>query len=309
MSGEPFLTPSVRAFLDQVNATAGPPDYSPAIQRAGLDGAMAALGWPEPDDAAPPEVLTLASGATIHIFRPAVAEGVLPLVIYTHGGSFFAGGAKSHGPLARNLAEGTRAAVALIDYRLAPEHPAPAALDDCIDAVREIARRASDLNIDTGRIALLGDSAGGALAAGTALALRGEVSMRLLTLINPMTSPSSGDDASMRDFATGYFAGTEDFAAGWRAYGRPADAGTTLDLLSVEDLSGLPPTIVITNEADPVRDQGERFADRLSLAGVDTLSLRARGLVHAAWLFPKVLPEAHPLFATVAGAIRTVLEH
>jgi len=133
--------------------------------------------------------------------------------------------------------------------------------------------------------------------------------MRLLTLVNPMTTPNAGDDASMRDFATGFFAGTEDFAAGWRAYGGSADASTALDLLSVEDLSGLPPTIVITNEADPVCDQGERFADRLSLAGVDTLSLRARGLVHAAWLFPKVLPEAHPLFATVAGAIRTVLEH
>jgi acetyl esterase/lipase len=268
---------------------------------------MAALGWPETEGAAPAEVLTLASGATVHVFRPTAAEGVLPLVVYVHGGSFFAGGAKSHGALARTVAEATRAAVALIDYRLAPEHPAPAAFDDCLAGVRELARKAGELMIDGERIALLGDSAGGTLAAGTALALRGEVAMRLLTLVNPMTTPHSADDPSMHEFATGFFAGAEDFTAGWRAYGGSDQGDNFTDLLSVEDLSGLPPTIVITNEADPVRDQGERFADRLSLAGVNTLSLRARGLVHAAWLFPKVLPEAHPLLATVAGAIRVFL--
>jgi acetyl esterase len=303
-----FLTPSVATFLAQVNANAAPPDYSPAAQREGLDGAMAQLGWPMPGDAPAAEVIELASGAHVHLFRPIDAgDAPLPLVVYTHGGSFFAGGAKSHGPTAATLASRTRAIVALVDYRLAPEAKAPAALDDCVAGVREVVGRADALGIDRGRIAIVGDSAGGSLAAGTALALRGEVAARLLVLINPMTTPDAAADASMHEFATGYFAGARDFAEGWKAYGGNGEGGRFHDLLAEEDLSGLPTTIVFTNEADPVRDQGERFAERLSVAGVVVLSLRIRGLTHAAWLFPRALPEAHTLFSAVAGPIRVAL--
>lgn len=300
-----FLTPSVATLLDRINANPAPTDDSPAAQRVGLDAAMAQLGWPPPEGAPAADAFALPSGARVHLFRRAGDDGAAaPLLVYVHGGSFFAGGAKSHGPLAQALAAATGATVALIEYRLAPEHKAPAALDDCVAAVRELVARATEFRIDPARLGLLGDSAGGALAAGAALVLRGELSAGILVLVNPMTSPSAADDASLRDFATGYFAGTQDFAAGWAAYGGSGDNGAYHDLLKVDDLSGLPPTIVVSNEADPVRDQGERFADRLATAGVTVLSLRARGLIHAAWLFPKPLPEAHLLFALIAGAVR-----
>ena len=221
--------------------------------------------------------------------------------------SFFAGGAKSHGPFAAKLAAATRAAVALVDYRLAPEHRSPAALDDCVAGTRLLIERADALRLRADRLAIIGDSAGGVLAAGTALALRGETGSRLLVLVNPMTSPHAEAGGSLDAFATGYFATAQDFAAGWDAYRGYEQSGPFYDLLAVDDLSGLPPTIVLSNEADPVRDQGELFAERLSAAGVVTLSLRARGLTHASWLFPKPLPEAQLLLATLAGAIRVAL--
>jgi acetyl esterase/lipase len=148
--------------------------------------------------------------------------------------------------------------------------------------------------------ALLGDSAGGALAGATAQAVRGAARPALLFLINPMTSPAARDDASMRDFARGFFAGAEDFAAGWDAYRGAAGFGALGNLLAQEDLSGLPPTIILTHEADPVRDQGERLAEKLPAAGVVARSLRTRGLIHAAWLFPK----AQLLLDVIAGALR-----
>lgn len=294
----PFLTPSVVALLDQVNANAGPPDYSPAAQRAALDGAMAALGWEGNGTA--DETITLVSGASVHLFGGGQAQRLAGTVVYMHGGGFVAGGAASHGTLARVLAQHIGATVALIDYRLAPEHRAPAALDDCIAGVRLLADRAA------GPLAILGDSAGGALAASTALALRGEVRIELLALINPMISPAAEDD-SMCLFATGFFAGARDFAAGWDAYRSLGGCGAVHDLLAMNDFADLPPTILLSNEADPVCDQGEWFAERLAGAGVTVLSLRARGLVHAAWLLPKGLPEAQLLLAVVAGAIRSTL--
>jgi acetyl esterase len=295
----PFLTPSVAAFLRQVNASSGPADYSPEIQRAGLNGAMAAIGWD--GDGKADEVISLETGATVHLYRTNSAQPLSGTIVYVHGGSFFAGGAVSHGPLARKLAERSGATVALIDYRLAPEHRAPAAFDDCVLGVSALAGR------NLGKLAIFGDSAGGLLAAATALALRGEVRPEILVLVNPMTSPTAEDDGSMAAYGTGFFAGRQDFAAGWDAY-RSADGfGRFGDLLAVEDLAGLPPTIVLTNEVDPVRDQGERFAERLSASGVPVLSLRARGLIHAAWLFPKPLPEANLLFGLLSGALRSAL--
>ncbi|WP_404365999.1 alpha/beta hydrolase fold domain-containing protein [Sphingomonas sp. MMS24-J45] len=294
----PFLTPSVIALLDKVNANAGPPDYRPEVQRAALNGAMAALGWSGNGTA--DELVDLDSGATIHIYLPDAADAA-STIVYIHGGSFIAGGASSHGPLARSLADRTGRIVALVDYRLAPEHLAPAACDDCVAAVRKLAERGVE------RLAIVGDSAGGALAAATALAVRGSVRPALLFLINPMISPAANFDGSLREYSHGFFAGADDFAAGWDAYRGGGGFGTLDDLLAFDDLPGLPPTIILTNEVDPVRDQGEHFAEKLSAAGITTLSLRARGLIHAAWLFPKALPEAELLLGIIAGSLRTAL--
>lgn len=295
---DPFLTPSVRRLLQQV-AASPPPDTSVDGQRLALAGAMGALGYPASMEEAHSVALP---GGGIHLFAPSAGVSTQAVIVYLHGGSFVAGGVRPHAGIAQALADTTGAEVALVDYRLAPEHPLPAGRDDCIAAARELASR--------GPIVLVGDSAGGWLAVETALAMVKMLpgSVRRLVLVNPMIGPRETVSGSLRDYASGFFAGTNDFAEAWRLAG-PWAAGRMQPGGEQADLASLPPTVVITNEADPVRDEGEDFAERLSGAGVTTLLLRARGMVHAAWLFPKALPEAALLLDVISGAAGSSNQH
>lgn len=297
-----FLTPAVRALLDALGAPPPASSLSPSQLRDGLSGAIAAFGWPkssEPNASAP-----LGPGAAVHLFHPTPGKRA-PVIVYAHGGSFIAGGLKDHASACRTLAALSGCAVALADYRLAPEHPAPAALEDVLGGVATVRARASDWRIDADRLALLGDSAGGALAAAAALTLRdAKKDAQLLALVNPMTSPTA-QGGSLDSFATGYFATAVDFADAWMRYGTAS--GPYHDLLAVGELAGLPPLLVWTNEADPVRDQGEAFAERVAAAGGTVVLQRVRGLIHAAWLFARALPEARILTAVIAGAIAASL--
>lgn len=285
----PFLTPSVAKLLEAVAAGPVPGPDAPA-QRAALDGAMAQLGWP---DAAPADsIMAAGDGVNAHLFESPGTPQPARLIVYLHGGSFMAGGVPAHFAVARAISDASGCAVALVDYRLAPEHKSPAALDDCVAAIRALLREPRF----GGLYALLGDSAGGFLAAAAALALDESERPAVVALVNPMTS-ATASGGSLDDFASGYFASADDFRLGWDAYGGDAD------LLQGADVARLPPLLVFTNEADPVRDQGERLAEAASGAGVPVVVLRMRGLVHAAWLFPKALPEAALILDTVAGAI------
>lgn len=287
----PFLTPSVTRLLQQV-ASGPTPDPSPEGQRAALRGAISALGYPAPCMLPQPEKLS--TGASLYRFEPTRTFSSTRIV-YLHGGSFLAGDIRAHGGVTQALADTTGASVAFVDYRLAPEHLLPAAQEDCIAGATHVAQ--------DGPIVLVGDSAGGWLAIQSAIALQkaSAGSVERLVLVNPMTGPRSPDEGTMREYAQGYFAAANDFTEAWRIAGgtqhRSADfEGREADLMI------LPPTFVITNEADPVRDQGEELAERLSALGVTALSLRLRGLVHAAWLFPQSLPEARLVMKIVAGA-------
>lgn len=285
-----FLTPSVETLLAAV-AHSPAPASDPSSQRAALDGAMAQLGWPAGGSA---DETIDAGGVPVHLFRPDGVE-VAPLIVYIHGGSFMAGGVPAHLPVARALAQASRCHVALIEYRLAPEHKWPAAEDDCLTAIREL--RGVD-RYAARPFAVIGDSAGGAIAVACASRLTGSEGPAVLTLVNPMAS-SVATAGSFEDYATGYFATAADFRLGWEAYEEP---GSPFDLLSLPDLSGLPPLLVFTNEADPVRDQGEALAELASKANVPAMIFRMRGVVHAAWLFASALPEAALIMDAVAGA-------
>ena len=305
MSDGVFLVPSVRALLAGVGTPPPASATSPEAQRAGLDGALAAVGWEAGDP--PQDAVPLASGALVHVFMPS-NEKRPPVLVYLHGGSFVAGGLKGHGATCRALAEASRCAVALVDYRLAPEHLAPAALEDAVAAVAKLREIADSLHIDMGRTALLGDSAGGALAIQAALRLRDAgAGVTLLAVMNPMISPSA-ETSSKQAYGTGYFATAADFADGWKRY-QPAGADRYLyaDLALPIDLGGLPPMIMWTNEADPVRDEAEAFAERVAAAGGTVLHARLRGLIHAAWLFGRALPEARLVLATIGGTLRATL--
>lgn len=293
MSG-PFLTPSVARLLEQV-ASGPTPGPSVPGQRQALEGAMAALGWPAPPSLPAPAALP-GGGSLLRFFPGDGASGPVRIV-YLHGGSFIAGGARPHAGIAQALAAAAGAEVVLVDYRLAPEHPLPAGRDDCVQAALQVAAE--------GPLVLVGDSAGGWLAVETALelAVNAPGAVRRLVLVNPMIGPDSSPEGSQRDFEAGYFASASDFADAWKLAG-PWASQRSRPGGENADYSVLPPTVVLTNEADPVRDEGEAFAERLSRAGVTVLSIRARGVVHAAWLFDAALPEARLLLDVVSGALR-----
>jgi acetyl esterase len=303
---ETFLTPSVSSLLRTLGPLPPASSLTPQAQRDGLNAAMAALGW-----SAIPDVettLQLASGARVHLFFPDL-DARLPVIVYLHGGGFVAGGLAGHGGACRMLADTSGCAVALVEYRLAPEYPAPAALDDAVATIQALRAALPHPRLDTSRIALFGDSAGGCLAAGAALVLRDHgAGVKLLALMNPMVSPTALT-SSKREFSSGYFASSSDFDDGWQHYYNHAsnDMWGCFDLSKTDALAGLPPTYLWSNEADPVRDEGEAFGERLSAAGNLVVQMRLRGFVHASWLLGRAIPEAHLLMRVIAGTLRAGL--
>ena len=218
----------------------------------------------------------------IRIYRPTGNSGQ-PALVYFHGGGLVMGSNHSFEPLARELASSSCAVVVAVDYRLAPEAPPPAQFDDAYAATAWVAQHADNLGVDAARVAVVGDSAGGSLAAAVALAARDREGPALCAqvLLYPgldrdMTAPSvvalprapllvRDDIDFMHALADG-------------------DAGPPRDPYLVpayaSDLSGLPPTIVVTAACDPIQDWGERYAARLRDAGVQTTTTRYPGMYH-----------------------------
>jgi len=218
----------------------------------------------------------------LRIYRP-THDSVQPALMYLHGGGLVMGSNHSFEPLARELASASGATVVAADYRLAPEFPPPAQFDDAFAAAAWVSRNADSLGLDTARLAVVGDSAGGALAAGVALAARdrGGPALCAQVLLYPgldrdMTAPSITEmpDAPML--------GRDDII--YLHEMADVDAGPPRDPYLVpayaDDLSDLPPAIVVTAECDPIRDWGERYAVRLRDASVQTTLTRYPGMYH-----------------------------
>ena len=223
-------------------------------------------------------------GVPVRIYRPAQLCGdPAPVVVYLHGGGLVMGSNHSFEPLARGLADASGSVVVAVDYRLAPEHPPPAQFADAMAATEWVADHARDLAVDAGRLAVAGDSAGGALAAAVALAARDhggpDIFAQLLLypgLDRDMGAPSivsmpqapmllRDDIVYMHELADAGVGAPHD------PYRVPAYAG---------DLGGLPQAIVVTGECDPIRDWGERYAERLRDARVQTTVTRYPGVYH-----------------------------
>lgn len=229
-----------------------------------------------------PELAEVRDIGRFRLYRP--AAGPLPLVLYLHGGGWTIGSLDSFDRVCRRLAAGSGCAVAALDYRLAPEHPWPVAVDDTVDALRRIASRPPELGEQTGRVAVVGDSAGGTLAALACLRLRTapELLPDLQVLIYANTDLADEDSPSMRDKATGYGLEAETsffFSTQW-VPDRSRWADPTVSPLRARDVSGVPAAIVVTAEHDPLRDEGEAYAERLRDARVDVVGRREAGLVH-----------------------------
>jgi acetyl esterase len=234
-----------------------------------------------------------------------------PLVVYFHGGGWTIGDLDTCDSVCRFLSLNTPTTVLSVDYRLAPEHPFPAAIEDAVAAFRWAAVDNSRLGTDPYRIAVAGDSAGGHLAASVSLLARdGDGPIPAMqALLYPVTD-AVGGQRSRDEFAKGYLLAKADMDWFERQYLQSGDdrADPRVSVLRAEDLSGLPPAYVATAGFDPLRDEGEAYAERLREAGVDVTLRRHPGLIHGFANMTAVSKTAHAAMLELSSAIRTVLD-
>ena len=252
----------------------------------------------------------------VRVYTPALppdpeqTDALRAAIAYAHGGGWIEGSLDSHDRLVRALCNGTGAVVAAIDYRLAPEHPFPAAVEDCTAAVRWLHAHARELDADADRLAVAGDSAGANLMTVVARRLRdsGGPELRLQALLYPATDAGM-DTASYRELSDGYGLAAAEMARCWRLYLDGHDPGDPdASPLRAPDLAGLPPAFVLTCEYDPLRDEGEAYAERLREAGVPVLVTRYEGLQHGFVRWRGAIDAAHRALDEVCDALRVALE-
>ena len=231
-------------------------------------------------------------------------ESPAPAVVYFFGGGWVTGGLDDVEPSCRRLANAARCVAATVGYRRAPEHPFPAALEDCFAATRWIAEHAPELGLDARRLAIGGASAGGNLAALVCLRARDDGGPALTSqlLVYPVTDYRA-DTPSMRESTDPCFLDNRSMEWFWSLYlddERDADAAAPL---RAGDLRGLPPALVITAEHDPLRDEGERYVERLREAGVDAELERYDGMVHGFFSMSR-LPQSRAAVERAAASLR-----
>jgi acetyl esterase len=299
--------PELAAFLADFYSRPVPPaaELGATAMRAGA-AQRAAARAPGPqmavDDVAVP------GGCAGRLYRPGGAGA--GLVLFLHGGGFVIGDLNTHDRACRRLAGRAGVAVLALDYRLAPEHPWPAAVDDAVGALRWIASGPAVLGRAAGApVAVAGDSAGGTLATLACLRLRGEDAAPDVQVLAYANTDLTNPGASMR--AEGHGFGLEAGDVEW--YGEqwvpdPARrADPRVSPLREPDLSGLPAAVVITCEHDPLRDQGEAYAERLRAAGVPVRARREAGMVHNFLLWDTISPACAAAGDRVADDLATAL--
>jgi acetyl esterase len=237
---------------------------------------------------------------TVRLYRPTIERTAA--ILFCHGGGFILGNLDTHDAMCRTLANSSGRTVVAVDYRLAPEHPFSAALDDAQAALEWLRREARSLDLDPDRIAVAGDSAGGHIALGLALRCRDEdIPLDHIGLIYPLLDPA-GDSASAVQFAQGYMLTASFLEWAWDAYRGDGAADPSFDL-TYADLLRLPPTTIVTAQFDPLRDEGEALARRLGAAEVDVALRRYPGMIHGFVGLPQLTPVANEAIAFVAARI------
>ena len=249
-----------------------------------------------------------AGGVKCRLYRSSDSTSA-PLLIYYHGGGWVIGDLDTHDDICRKLARDAKCSVIAVDYRLAPEHPAPAALDDCIAATRWIFSNAATIGVDPARIAIGGDSAGGNLAA--LVSLHAGVNPVFQLLVYPATDMRM-DYPSHRENAQGYLltADSMTWFIGHYLQGDERKKHEPLYSPILSDDGALkksPPTLVITAEFDPLRDEGEAYAARLAAVGVPTSTVRFNGQIHAFFGMSELLDDAAAAIALSASYLRKYL--
>ncbi len=312
----PSLDPDVRRLVEAGRQAGKPPfeALTPAQARAAYAASWDLLQAPAP---AVGEVRDLsidgpAGPLALRLYRPAQAEPgePLPALLFLHGGGWVIGNLDSHDRLCRSLCHLARACVVAVDYRLAPEHPFPAALDDSACAWRWLQAQAAALHIDAGRIGIGGDSAGGNLAAVIALTARdGAFAAPCLQLLLYPVVDAAADDTGSYRTVTGVplTAATMRWFIGH--YAPPAVRGDwRVSPLRRDSLAGLPPTILFTVAHDPLCDEGRAYGRRLEDAGVPLLALHAGDQIHGALMQGRPVRAARTLLEMLGTALRASFE-
>jgi acetyl esterase len=304
-----MLDPEARVILEQLDA------IIPHFDQAGVQGARDALetlagaaGEPEPVHRLEDRTIPGPTGPIpVRIYAPK-GDAPLPVLVFFHGGGWVIGSIQTHDGLCRLLANAVGCVVVSVDYRLAPEHPYPAAAEDAYAATRWAADNAAAIGGDPARIAVGGDSAGGNLTAVVALMARdrGGPPLVFQLLVYPVTDVPCDND-SYRDNGRDYFLTTDQMR--W-FFGHYAGSTPRLDdpylcPLRAKDLGRLPPALVITAEHDPLRDEGEAYARRLQEAGVPARAKRYPGVFHGFFAMGQLLARGREATADAAAALRS----
>jgi acetyl esterase len=245
----------------------------------------------------------------LRVYRP-YGNGPFPLLVFFHGSGFVLCSLDTHDGMCRNLCAGAGCVVVSVDYRLAPEHKFPDPLDDCVAATRWAVDHVAELWADGRRVALAGDSAGGNLAAATALRLRDEggPALRGQVLIYPVTDYYEPGTRSYHENAEGYGLTRDTMIWFWNHYlADPADAANPYaSPLRADTVAGLPPALVVTAEFDPLRDEGEDYATRLRAAGVPAQTSRWDGMNHGFFFWVGVVDRAGTAMAESCAWLREI---
>ena len=297
------IDPQVQAYLEQAAALPPVETLTPAEARANSERAAPLLAGP-PLEVARVEDVDL-GGVPGRLYAPATGER-LPTVVYLHGGGWVVGSLDTHDSVCRRLADGAGCAVVAVDYRLAPEHRYPAAVEDAWNATRWLVERGGELGLDTERLAVAGDSAGGNLAAVVALKARDAgIPLRLQVLVYPVTDADL-ETSSYVGNATGYGLTRSAMAWYWDHYCPDPERRLEADAspLRAPSLAGTAPALVVTCELDPLVDEGEAFARRLEAEGVPVTLVRYAGMIHGFARMYAVIDRSHELADQVTGALR-----
>jgi acetyl esterase/lipase len=307
------LDSRVKRFLDAL-AAGNPPsalNTSVAQRRTQLAELMKLSGPQAPVASAQDRTVPGPAGTlAVRIYTPLDAPGpLLPGLVYFHGGGLVAGSIDTHSPIARALAHAGACRVVAVEYRLAPEHPFPAALDDALAAIAYVAARAAQFGIDSARLGVCGDSAGATLAAAAcqAMARDGGPRLALQLLLCPILDYSR-QSASRREFSRGYFVDQDTLDHDLLHYAPDKDpADPRISPARAAGLAGLPPTIIHTAEFDPLRDEGLDYFTRLTQSGSALSYTCHPGMIHLFYGLGAVIPYARTAFETIGGEIRAAL--
>lgn len=263
----------------------------------------------EPVEAVEDRLVGVPEAVPVRIYRPS-AGSALPVLVYFHGGGWVMGGLDSHDATCRQLAVDVGCVVVSVDYRLAPEHPFPAAVVDAMAVTSWVAEHASEIAGDPSRMAVAGDSAGGNLAAVVAQLSHDDALPLVFQLLIYPVIDRRLDRPSMIENATGCLLERSDMEWFWSLYDPDGAAAKDRRAIPLEapDLRGLPPALVITAEHDPLRDEGEEYGARLDAAGVAVTVTRYSGVFHGFFGMHGLLDAATAAMAEAAGALRSAFD-